>query len=174
MPLRVFPVAGTSTKYSDDFGAPRSGGRTHQGNDLFDAIDKPLLAVDDGLVHFGTDPLGGNIATLKSPDGTRYYFAHLNGWAGDNDRQVQAGDVIGYLGKTGNAAGTPSHLHFEVHPDGGDAINPFPLLQAAQHRAAPTKTSTNLVLVALALGGFAYLGTRLYYSLPPSRARLRT
>lgn len=129
MPLRVFPVSG-GAQYISSFGAPRSDGRSHQGNDLMASEGTPLLAVDDGDVRFGTDPLGGNIANLVADDGTRYYYAHLSAFEGGN-RRVQAGEVIGYVGRTGNAAATDPHVHFEVHPNRGAAVDPFPLLQAA-------------------------------------------
>jgi len=137
MPLRVFPVSG-GAKYTNDYGEPRSSGRKHEGNDLFGPEKKPLLAVDDGEVRFGTDTLGGNVANLRSADGTRYYYAHLYAFEGIN-RKVQAGDVIGYLGRTGNALTTPTHLHFEVHPAGGAPVNPFPLLATAEKLSVPER-----------------------------------
>jgi len=159
MSLRVFPVA-NGARYTDDWGDPRSGGRSHAGNDLFSTEGTPLLAADDGEVRYGTDVLGGNVANLRSPDGTRYYYAHLSAFEGTN-RQVRAGDVIGYMGRTGNAANTPTHLHFEVHPGGGAAIDPFPLLNAAQKVSASQKPSTSLLwpllfIGAVGLGLWAY------------------
>jgi len=161
MPLRIFPVAAPTT-FTNDFAAPRSGGRTHEGNDLFAGEGAPLVAVDDGEVRFGTDPLGGNVANLRAPDGTRYYYAHLSAYSGVN-RTVRAGEVIGYMGHTGNAANTPTHLHFEVHPSGGPAVNPYPLLAAAPR----TDTATSkkglsplpalLIAAALGLGAWAYM-----------------
>jgi murein DD-endopeptidase MepM/ murein hydrolase activator NlpD len=167
MPMQVFPVVSTpkgSPSYSDTWGAPRSGGRTHKGTDILADEGTPVVAVDDGAVKFGTDPLGGNVATLNAPDRTRYYYAHLNGFEG-KARAVKAGDVIGYVGMTGNAAQTGiNHLHFEVHPDGGDAVNPYPLLQeAAVVRWAPTlvqrvvspAAASGIKYALIVVGGFA-------------------
>lgn len=136
MSMHVFPVQG-GARYSDDWHAPRSEGRTHLGNDLFASEGTPLLAVEAGDVRFGTDPLGGNVANLKGlEDGTRYYYAHLSAFEGSN-RRVLAGEIIGYLGKTGNAATTLPHVHFEVHPGGGEAVNPFPLIRKLPIQAKP-------------------------------------
>lgn len=159
MPLRVFPVAG-GARFTDDWGDPRSGGRSHAGNDLFNAEGTPLLAADDGEVRYGADVLGGNVANLRSPDGTRYYYAHLSAFEGVN-RQVRAGDVIGYMGHTGNAVNTPTHLHFEVHPGEGAAVDPFPLLSTAQRVSALQRPSTSLAwplffVAAVGLGLWAY------------------
>jgi murein DD-endopeptidase MepM/ murein hydrolase activator NlpD len=167
MPLTIFPVSG-GAKYSNDYGEPRSSGRTHQGNDLFGPEQRPLLAVDDGEVRYGTDPLGGNVANLRSPDGTRYYYAHLFAFEGAN-RKVKAGDVIGYMGRTGNAITTPVHLHFEVHPGGGDATNPYPLLLKAQVLTVPEKSIVPTPPVASGsnalwyVGGAAVLGLGTWY-----------
>jgi murein DD-endopeptidase MepM/ murein hydrolase activator NlpD len=122
VPLRVFPVDTPNASFADEFGE-------HKGTDIFASAGTPVRAVDDGAVTFGTDPLGGNIAQLRSPDGTRYYYAHLSRYEGAS-RSVRAGDVVGYVGNTGNAAKTSPHLHFEVHPQGGAAVDPYPMLAA--------------------------------------------
>lgn len=144
MPLKVFPVdpAGKPT-VSDDFGKPRGdhGERAHQGNDIFAPEGTPVLAVDDGKVTHRTNRLGGTVAFLHAKDGTRYYYAHLSAYEGP-PREVKAGEVIAFVGKTGNAASTAPHLHFEVSPSGSgrDNINPFPLLQDVAITAAPSGT----------------------------------
>ena len=154
MPIRVFPVAGGAS-YTNDWHAARGGGeRSHEGNDLFAAEGTPLLAVEDGEVRFGDDPRGGRIASLRASDGLRYYYAHLSGFAG-SARPVRAGEVIGYLGRTGNAAHTAPHLHFGVYRSDGSATNPFPMLQgAAVRRAGGAGGRSVLVplLVASAIG----------------------
>lgn len=149
MGLRIFPVAG-GARYTDDWNQGDRPFRVHLGNDLFAPEGTPLLAVDDGVVRFGTDPLGGNVANLRAPDGTRYYYAHLTGFRGESNRRVGAGEIIGYLGTTGNAAGTPPHTHFEVHPGGGEAVNPFPFLQRAVVSKGDSAARSLLWPVALA------------------------
>lgn len=128
----VFPVADPHT-FASTFGAPRSGGRSHEGNDIFAPMGTPLLATENGVIaNMGTGILGGIKLWLVGESGTEYYYAHLIAYAeGITDgTRVEAGDVIGYVGNTGNAITTPPHLHFEIHPDGGEAIDPYPLLHA--------------------------------------------
>lgn len=137
MPLRVFPVAGNAT-FSDDFAAPR-GGHSHQGIDIFAAEGTPVRAVDDGRVRYDENKLGGHTAYVKASDGTTsYYYAHLSSYEGAA-RPVKAGDVIGYVGHTGNAANTPPHLHFQVSYSAGGTANPYELLAAV---APPGSTNT--------------------------------
>lgn len=129
-----FPVAGP-TDFSDTWHAPRSGGRLHEGTDLFAAEGTPLRSVERGvLTRVGHGALGGTKLWLVGESGTHYYYyAHLSGFApGVTDGLVvDAGAVIGYVGHTGNARTTPPHLHFEVHPGGGPAVDAYPLLRAA-------------------------------------------
>ena len=151
----VFPVGGPHS-YSDTFGAPRMFGTSyahlHQGTDIFAAHGTPLLACERGVViKVGSDVLGGTKLWLVGASGTRYYYAHLSAFAEGvvENTLVQAGDVVGYVGNTGNAATTPAHLHFQVHPNGGPAVNPYPLLRIvdeAQQRfrsQAPGSPSTS-------------------------------
>lgn len=86
----------------------------------------PLVAVEAGSANFSTNRLGGNAIWLTGASGTKYYYAHLSAWEGSS-RSVSQGEVIGYVGKTGNT--TANHLHFEVHPGGGRAVNPYPYVR---------------------------------------------
>jgi murein DD-endopeptidase MepM/ murein hydrolase activator NlpD len=138
----VFPVGGPHS-FTDTYGAPRMFGTAfahlHQGTDIFAAHGTPLLACERGvIIKVGTDTLGGTKLWLVGASGTRYYYAHLSGYAPGlvENKVVQAGDVVGYVGNTGNAATTPAHLHFEVHPDGGAAVNPYPLLRIVEEAQA--------------------------------------
>ena len=129
--LATFPMPVRCT-FGDTFGAPRSGGRRHEGVDILAPRGTPLFAVQDGTItkrQTGA-PLAGNALWLTAADGTYFFYAHLDGFASGIDRgvRVRAGDVIGYVGRTGNA-GIP-HLHFEVHPRGGAAVNPYPIVKA--------------------------------------------
>lgn len=130
----VFPVAG-EVGFSDDYGAPRAGTGWHHGNDLFAPSGTPLLAVADGtLSKVGVNTLGGNRLWLTDDAGNSFYYAHLSAYApaAVEGARVAAGQVIGFLGNTGQAITTPPHLHFEVHPGDGDSVNPYPYLVAWQ------------------------------------------
>jgi murein DD-endopeptidase MepM/ murein hydrolase activator NlpD len=124
----VCPVAGANT-YVDSWAAPRSGGRLHQGTDLMAGKDAPLVAAADGVVEHKTSALGGIVAVLHADYGVVYFYAHLSSYAGQSSGQwVAAGTVIGYNGDTGNPAPGAYHLHFEIRPTGGQAVNPYPTL----------------------------------------------
>jgi len=129
----AFPVA-QPHNFVDTFGAPRSGGRTHEGNDIFAVYGTPLLAAERGvLARVGTNTLGGTKLWVIGESGTSYYYAHLSAYAiGVADGiLVEPGTVVGYVGNSGDAITTPPHLHFEIHPGGGPAINPYAILKAA-------------------------------------------
>jgi peptidoglycan LD-endopeptidase LytH len=121
------PVLGP-VSFGDTWGAPRSGGRTHQGVDMIGSRGLPLIAVVDGFVSQKVNELGGNTVTLAGADGNKYYYAHLDSWAAQG--AVTAGTIVGYLGQTGNAQFSVPHLHFEIHPGGGAAVNPYPTTRA--------------------------------------------
>ncbi len=126
----VFPVAGDAS-FTDDYGAPRAGTGWHQGNDLFADTGTPVLAVADGtLSRVGVNPLGGNRLWLADDRGNTFYYAHLSAYAPEalEGARVRAGQVIGFVGNTGQAITTPPLLLFEIHPGDGDSIDPYPYL----------------------------------------------
>jgi murein DD-endopeptidase MepM/ murein hydrolase activator NlpD len=122
----VCPVAGPRA-FGDTWGAARSGGRSHEGVDMMSPGGTPLVAVESGYAQFKTTRLGGNSVWVNGNSGTRYFYAHLSAWEGSS-RNVSQGEVIGYVGATGNT--TANHLHFEIHPGGGRAVNPYPYVRA--------------------------------------------
>ena len=124
----ICPVQGGSA-YGNTWGAPRSGGRRHQGVDMLAPTGTPLQAVVSGFVEHRSNRLGGITLSLSGDTGDRFYYAHLVGYEGLPGR-VEQGQVIGYVGDTGNATGTP-HLHFEIRPAGGVPVNPYPSVRAA-------------------------------------------
>lgn len=113
-------------RYFNDWGFPRSGGRFHTGTDLFAARGTPVRAPVSGLVTQTTGSAGGHQFELLGDDGNRYLGSHMDGFAASG--RVTAGTVIGYVGDSGNAKGSEPHLHFQIHPDGGTAVNPYPSL----------------------------------------------
>jgi murein DD-endopeptidase MepM/ murein hydrolase activator NlpD len=139
----VFPVYGP-VSYGDTFGAPRADVGWHHGDDLFGTLGQPLLAVAAGTVFsVGWNDIGGNRLWLRDAQGNEFYYAHLSAFSplAIDGAQVHAGDVLGFMGQTGDARGTPVHLHFEIHPVGllplgyDGAVDPTSYLQAwqAQH-----------------------------------------
>jgi murein DD-endopeptidase MepM/ murein hydrolase activator NlpD len=152
----IFPVVG-HVSYSDDFGAPRAQGG-HPGNDILAARRAPVVAVEPGRVVFWTTSASaGCMLYLYGHSGTTYQYIHLNNdltrrndnrgscvagvayAAGLQDGdEVRAGELIGYVGDSGDADGRHPHLHFELHPGGGQAISPYPWLVRAERLAHPT------------------------------------
>lgn len=130
-----------SATWSDTWGAPRSGGRTHKGQDLFAADGTVVRAANAGTVdpsRYGSDGGLGGIRLWINGDQWDTYYAHLSAVLVLPGQRVSAGTPIGRVGRTGNAASTPPHLHFEVHPAGGAGpVNPAPLLQAAGGTGGP-------------------------------------
>jgi peptidoglycan LD-endopeptidase LytH len=123
----ICPVQGPHS-FVDTWGAPRSGGRRHRGVDMMARSGTPVVAPVSGTVSHRGNRIGGLSFHLNGDDGHYYYGTHLSAYG--NAGRVQAGTVIGYVGDTGNARGNP-HLHFEIHPNGGSAVNPTPTVRAA-------------------------------------------
>jgi murein DD-endopeptidase MepM/ murein hydrolase activator NlpD len=126
----VQPIEGA--KLSDSWGAPRSGGRTHQGIDIMAPEGTPIHAVHGGTVVQGFEnDLGGVVVRIEGDDGRYYYYAHMLGGSVDHlqvGQHIDTGDVIGAVSNTGNARGGPTHLHFGVK-ENGNWVNPYPFLQ---------------------------------------------
>ena len=122
------PTGSAPAPFADTWGAPRSGGRRHQGVDMIGQRGIPVLAVVDGVAEPKTNALGGTTIWFSGVDGHKYYYAHLDRYG--QLGSVTAGTTIGYLGQSGNAQFSIAHLHFEVHPFGGPAVNPYPTVAA--------------------------------------------
>lgn len=129
-----FIVAGRAT-WSDTWGAPRYGPgprvRTHEGQDVFCDAGAPVLAVERGRVEFDQDDLGGRIARLRRADGGYWYYAHLGDWNLDqfsSGERISRGEVLGFCGNSGNAQGTPPHVHFGLYSATGNSVDPLPSL----------------------------------------------
>jgi peptidoglycan LD-endopeptidase LytH len=138
-----FPVVGAQADAIRSlFGATRDAGhRDHQGIDIFVQRLTPVLAVSAGRAKPGRDALGGNTVWLNTP-GTSYYYAHLDRVAVRDDQPVKAGDVLGYVGNTGNARNVASHLHFGVYRWGKEPIDPLPLLVGQRFAKGSAATPT--------------------------------
>jgi len=167
VPQLIFPVVGQTT-YHDDFGDPRPQGK-HEGNDLLAARLSPAVAAEAGKIKFWThSATAGCMLYLYGKSGTTYLYIHLNNDLTDkhdnkgkcvagtaymtglkDGATVQAGQQIGFVGDSGDAEGT-YHLHFEVHPNDGDAVSPFPYLQKAVHLLVPVNSKT---VVSLSVAG---------------------
>lgn len=115
---------------TDTWGAARSQGRSHEGIDIFAPRDTPIKTTTQGIVSkVGENTLGGRVVVVVGPGGAGHYYAHLEDYADISPNDwVDAGDVIGYVGDSGNAKGTPPHVHYGIYIN-GSAVNPYPLLQ---------------------------------------------
>lgn len=126
------PMAGPVT-FVDSWGAPRSGGRTHEGVDMIAARGTPIAAIYSGVIQRATtSSLGGITLWLLSDAGDEFYYAHMDGYADGitTGVRVSEGQIIGYNGSTGNAPDYLPHLHFEYQPGGGSPVNPYPLVDS--------------------------------------------
>jgi murein DD-endopeptidase MepM/ murein hydrolase activator NlpD len=177
MGMGHFPVAGPAV-FSDDWLAPRYTPtfHLHQGNDIFAAFDTPVRAPFDGVVTYQAEVVGGNAAYLRTADGTYYYMAHLDAFGPQpSGSAVHQGDVVGYVGDTGNAKGGAPHVHFEVHPGGGAAVNPKPFLDAwlAEARAAaPALVAAYAAAHPPAVADVASVATQTFAAAPRATAAL--
>jgi murein DD-endopeptidase MepM/ murein hydrolase activator NlpD len=128
----AMPVQGVSAAaLRDSWHAPRDdGARRHEGLDIFAPLGRPVLATTEGIVmHVGHNRLGGQVVWVLGPGGQRHYYAHLDRFGDVHAGQrVVPGTILGYVGNTGNARGTPPHLHYGIYTAAGP-INPFPLLR---------------------------------------------
>lgn len=115
---------------TDTWGAARSQGRSHEGIDIFAPRGTPIQSTTQGIVSkVGKNTLGGRVVVVVGPGGAGHYYAHLEDYADISPNDwVDAGDVIGYVGDSGNAKGTPPHVHYGIYIN-GSAVNPYPLLQ---------------------------------------------
>lgn len=141
-PMSIPVPGGTASSF---WGASRGGGtRSHQGVDIMAPMGSPIKAVVGGVANPHTAGLGGNAVTITDAKGNRYYYAHMKNWAVRGGQRVNAGDLIGFVGDSGNAKGGAPHLHFQYHPGGGAAVDPWPFLQSwdsmwkAQHGGGGT------------------------------------
>lgn len=126
----LFPVAGPA-QFTNDWGFARAGGRSHEGIDLFAARGTPVVAVADGtLFNVGWNGLGGWRLWVRDTAGNGFYYAHLDAYApaAAEGAAVTRGTVLGYVGDSGDARGTPTHLHFQIHPGGGGPVPPYPIV----------------------------------------------
>jgi Peptidase family M23 len=162
VPPLVFPVV-ADVQYVDDFGAPRPGG-PHQGIDIMATKKSPVVAAEAGRVkYWTTSASAGCMLYLYGQSGTTYEYIHLNNdltmrndnrgkcvrrtaYAVKNGAHVAAGQQIGFVGDSGDADGVHAHLHFEVHPNGRNATDPYPFLQAAHHLLFVAKAGTPFVV----------------------------
>ena len=137
MSLRMPVVGVKSHDLGNSWHDPRDGGvRLHKGIDIFAPRGTPVVAVTDGIISYiGDQPKGGHCLWLSTENGASFYYAHLDRWAPGlyEGMEVQSGDLLGFVGNTGNAIHTPSHLHFGISQN-DEMVNPYPLLT----KAAPT------------------------------------
>jgi hypothetical protein len=177
VPKLVFPIVG-AVSYTDDFGAPRAGG-PHQGNDILAERKAPAIAVESGKVKFWTtSAAAGCMLYLYGDSGTTYLYIHLNNdltMRNDNrgscvagtsyapglkdGARVSAGQLVGYVGDSGDANGIHPHLHFEVHPNGGDAVDPYAYLRKARPLMFYAKSNSTVELSLTGTIVSAFAGT---------------
>jgi len=131
-PLEVMiPVAGVSKReIPNSWGAPRSGGRSHRGVDIFAPRGTAVFSATEGIViRVGTNELGGQVVNVLGPGREVHYYAHLDRYGAFKEGDVVLpGEILGYVGNTGNARSTPPHLHYGIYDSERGAVNPWPRL----------------------------------------------
>ncbi|MFW2381737.1 MAG: DUF4214 domain-containing protein, partial [Acidimicrobiales bacterium] len=183
-----------SVRWTDTWGAPRSGGRSHVGVDMLGPKMTPLVAAADGTITWMRhDSARGNILYLTDDQGWQYTYIHINNDTPGTDdganrydqafgpgiergARVQAGDVIAFMGDSGNAEWTASHLHFEIVSPDGQNVNPAPIVDAARDRALRTVPEVDPGLVA-PFASFEVMADNLYqvvHGRSPSNGELAT
>jgi murein DD-endopeptidase MepM/ murein hydrolase activator NlpD len=187
VPRLIFPVVG-KVSYTDDFGAPRWQG-VHEGNDIMARKKSKVVAVEPGrVVKYTSSRAAGCMLYLYGRSGTKYMYIHLNNDAtlrNDNrggckngiayapglasNQQVTAGQLVGYVGDSGDANGIAPHLHFELHPNGRKAVSPYAHLNAALHHLYP-RPRANVDVLRLRIQGKV---VRVRDDLDPVRVRIR-
>jgi murein DD-endopeptidase MepM/ murein hydrolase activator NlpD len=114
--------------FTDSWGDPRPGGRHHEGTDILAAYGAPVVAVTSGVVKTNYSTYGGISLYLEGDDGVEYFYAHNSRNVVRTGERVRTGQLVGFVGNTGDARGGPPHVHFERHP-GGTAVNPYPFVR---------------------------------------------
>jgi murein DD-endopeptidase MepM/ murein hydrolase activator NlpD len=127
------PVA-AHTSFVDSFGDPRPGGRRHQGTDVMAAYGAPIVAVTSGVIRTSYSGNGGISLYLEGTDGDEYFYAHNSRNVARTGQHVAVGELIAYVGNTGDARGGPAHVHFERHPNGGPAVDAYAFLRRICNR----------------------------------------
>ena len=117
-----------NASFSDTWGAPRSGGRSHRGTDLMAPYGSPVYAVADGRVRTASSSAGGISLYLDADNGETYFYAHNSANVASNGERVQAGELIARVGTSGNAPSSAPHVHFE-RQIGGRSVNPYDFLR---------------------------------------------
>ena len=134
------PVMGvTKREIPNSWGFPRSGGRSHQGVDIFAQRGTPVLSATEGIViRTGNNELGGQVINVLGPGRQVHYYAHLDRYGGFKPGDyVYPGNILGYVGNTGNARNTPPHLHYGIYDPVRGAINPWPVLGSHAENTRP-------------------------------------
>jgi murein DD-endopeptidase MepM/ murein hydrolase activator NlpD len=126
----VCPVT-AHPSFTDTWGDPRPGGRHHMGTDVLAPYGSPVVAVTAGVIRTDYSSLGGISLFLRGTDGDEYFYAHNSRNVARDGQHVGAGELIAYVGTTGDARGGPAHVHFERHPGGGRPVDPYPFLLRA-------------------------------------------